>query len=182
MALERIEQHVERGLLLLTPAYWGKPRIGAILAATLRELQTLEDDVWALFEAQHIDTANRARLIVMGKLIGQEPGDFSEEELRTVIKARGLANRSRGTGPDVGAVLVALLGEGEFNWTWIEPAVIYITALSPQTERGVKMAAAVLPFATAAGVQLQFLYTDEATGFEWGENWGTDGWYSTEVM
>jgi hypothetical protein len=178
MALERISQHVELGLLKIAPDYWGKPRISAVLAAVLREIQTLEDVIWDQFEAQHIDTANRARLAVMGKLIGQaSPQGFSEEQYRTVLKARALANRSRGTGPEICRVLTALLGPQAFSWTWLGPAVIALTSLNGLSAAQVEMVHAVMPYATAAGVGIQLIYNSSDDLMLWGDPWG-EAWGS----
>lgn len=181
MPLEKIEQHVETGLLKLPPRLWGLPRVGAGLASLLREIQTLEDAIWAQFEAQHVETAGREALLVMAKLIGMNApaGTFSVEGLRTAIKARALANRSRGRGPDIGRVLVALLGADGFYFTWAEPASIYITALDNQSAEEVLMAQTVLPYATAAGVGVQFGFSGDADNFlrwgsgVWGQNFGS---------
>lgn len=172
MSLEKIEQHVELGLLKLAPAYWGKPRIGAGLASLLREIQTLEDVIWQQFELQHIETADRPRLVVIGKLIGQTPQGFSLEVFRTVIRARALANRSRGTGPDIGRVLVALVGAGNFAFIWAGPAVLNVTLLDAVDAEALSAAVAVLPFAPAAGVRLRLAYTEAGDGMRWGDAWG----------
>lgn len=178
MALERIEQHLELGLLKLAPALWGAPRIGAGIAALLLEVQALEDIIWQQFDLQHIDTADRPRLLILGKLIGQTAEGLSDESLRTAIKARALANRSRGRGPDIGNVLAAIFGEGNFYWVWAAPAVIYLTALDPITAEAVHIAQSVLPFSTGAGVQIQFIYSD-STVVLWGSGlWGDTGWGS----
>jgi hypothetical protein len=182
MPLERISQHVELGLLKLAPDFWGKPRIGAVLAAVLREIQTLEDVIWDQFEAQHIDTAERTALATMGKLIGQaSPQGFSVEQYRTIIKARALANRSNGTGPEIGRVLVALLGADNFAFVFAGPAVIYIAALEALTATEAAMAAEALPHASAAGVQIQFFWAAAADYFTWGGDWG-ELWPTVEVM
>lgn len=181
MALEKIEQHVEVGLLKLAPAYWGKPRIGAGIVALLREIQALEDVIWQQFELQHVDTADRPRLKVMAKLIGQEPSDFDTEDLRTVVLARGLANRSRGTGPDIGRVLVALAGDGNFAFVWGGPAVILVTLLDATGPTSLKMATAVLPYAVAAGVRLRLLYSEAGAGMLWGDPWGGD-WFGARRL
>jgi hypothetical protein len=181
MALEKIEQHVELGLLKLAPAYFGKPRIGAGLASLLREIQTLEDAIWQQFELQHIETADRPRLVVMGKLIGQTPQGFSLEQFRTVIRARALANRSRGRGPDIAKVLVALLGAGNFAFLFAAPGIIYVAALDPLTDDDAAMARAVLPYSSAAGVQIQFFWADAADYFMWGGDWG-ETWPTVEAM
>lgn len=181
MALEQITQHVEGGLLKIAPDLWGKPRIGAVLAATLLEIQTLEDAIWQQFELQHIDTADRPRLVVIGKLIGQAAHGFELEDFRTVIKARGLANRSRGRGPDIGRVLVALLGAGNFAFLFAAPATIYVAALDALTDAQVRMVREVLPYASGAGVQVQFFWSDATPYFFWGDLWGGT-WGSVEAM
>jgi hypothetical protein len=184
MSLEQITQHVELGLLKLAPKLWGLPRVGAGLASLLREIQTLEDAIWAQFEAQHVDTAEREALLTMGKLIGQEASQgFSLEALRTAVKARALANRSRGTGPDIGRVLVAIFGAGNFNWTWAEPAVIYVTAEASLGAESVRIAESVLPYSTAAGVQIQFVHSTVGADFlRWGDGeWG-DEWASARAL
>ena len=178
MALERIEQHLEVGLLRLAPSYWGMPRIGAGIAALLLEVQALEDVIWEQFDLQHIDTADRPRLLILGKLIGQTAEGLSDEALRTAIKARALANRSRGTGPNIGAVLAAIFGAGNFYWVWAGPAVIYLTALESLDTEDVHVARSVLPYSTGAGVQIQFIYSD-STVVLWGSGlWGDTGWGS----
>lgn len=181
MSLERIAQHVELGLLKLVPAYWGKPRIGAALASLLREIQTLEDTIWAQFSLQNILTADRPRLIVMGKLIGQTSEGFGLEDLRTAIRARALANRSRGTGPDIGAVLVALVGAENFSFVWSAPALISVTVLTALTDDQVRMLESVLPSALGAGVALHLLYSDAPGFMRWGDPWG-GAWASERAI
>jgi hypothetical protein len=183
MPLERISQHVELGLLKLAPDFWGKPRIGAALAAVLREIQTLEDVIWDQFEAQHIDTAERTALATMGKLIGQaSPQGFSVEQYRTIIKARALANRSNGTGPEIGRVAVALYGAENTSFVWAGPAVIYLTVLTGLTDAEVDMAAAVLPYATGAGVQLHLLYGADEDIMLWGDGTWSEDWAGVEEI
>lgn len=180
--LQQITQHVELGLLKLAPAYWGRPRIGAGLAALLREIQTLEDTIWQQFTLQHIDTADRARLLVMGKLIGQTSEGFGLEDLRTAIKARALANRSRGTGPDIGAVLTALVGAENFSFIWAAPAVIYVTVLTGLTAEQLRLVESVLPFAPGAGVALHLLYSDSDSFLIWDEGVWSDDWAGEESI
>lgn len=182
MPLEKIEQHVEVGLLKLPPKLWGLPRTGAGLASLLREIQTLEDAIWAQFDAQHINTADRPALRIMAKLVGQQPEAFSETGLRTAVKARALANRSRGTGPEIGRVLRAIFGEGNFAWSWVDPAIIYVTALDPLADEDVAVAESVLPYATAAGVQLHLLYAESGTFMIWGSGFWGEAWASVRAI
>jgi hypothetical protein len=159
LSLEPITQHVELGLLSLTDCFWGKPRIGAWLASYLREVQTLEDLFWEILDARTLENANLARLIVIGKLIGQARHGFELEDFRTVIRARAIANRSDGTGPALGRVLVALLGAGNFDFYFTGPACMTVVLPDETTEEAVRMVREVLPFARAAGLQINLIYT-----------------------
>jgi hypothetical protein len=169
LALEPITQHVELGLLSLTDCYWGKPRIGAWLASYLREVQTLEDLFWEILDARELSNANLARLTVIGKLIGQARHGFDLEDFRTVIRARAIANRSDGTGPALGRVLVALLGAGNFDFYFTGPACMTVVISDETTEEAVRMVREVLPFARAAGLQINLVYTLDAAAeaFTW---------------
>lgn len=152
--LAKIEQHLETGLVSLPPAYWGKPRIGAVLAAHLIEIQTLEDAIWEMFDARHIDTADMPRLVILGKLIGQDRHGFALEDFRTAIKARALANSSDGSGPALGRVLVALLGAGDFAFHWVGAASILVITIDQSDADELRLLEDVLPHARAAGVQI----------------------------
>ncbi|HEY3484900.1 MAG TPA: hypothetical protein VGK49_05915, partial [Ilumatobacteraceae bacterium] len=102
---EQIEQHTELGILTLTPDKWGKPRIAALLAAFLDRVQALEDDLFQIMVDRELPEADLVRLKVLGKLIGQPRFGLAEEDYRTVLQARGLANVSKGTARDVFGVL-----------------------------------------------------------------------------
>lgn len=171
MTLQRVEQHVEAGLIKLVPAFWGKPRVSAVIAALLREIQTTEDAVWDVLEVLHIDTADMPRLVILGKLVGQDRHGFDLENFRTAIKARALANRSDGTGPALGRVLVALLGAGDFAFLWVGAASIAVAYLNRVTDdEQVRLVQEVLPFARAHGVQLNFYFqedVDTVVDFVW---------------
>lgn len=175
MSLARITDHVQRALEALVPEYWGKPRMGALIAAYALEVQTLEDTQWEIFEAQHIDTADLARLIVIGKGIGQVRGILDLEHLRTAIKARGLANRSKGRGPDIGAVLGELFGDAavDFDFIWPGPATMQVLIKYETTAQDVAMVLSVLPHARAAGVRFNVLFSPESA---LAYDYASDGW------
>lgn len=143
--------------------------MGAWLASYLRQIQALEDLLWEIIEAREVATANIFRLAVIGKLIGQDRHGFSLEDYRTVILARGLANRSDGAGPALGRTLVALLGAGAFDFYFTGPACITVVIIDVTTAEDVRMVTEVLPYARAAGVQINLIYTltAAAEAFVW---------------
>lgn len=174
-ALQYVPDHEELGARDLAPPFWGKPFIAAGLLAFLRELQTLEDTLWTMLELRTIEGADLPRLKVIGKIVGQPRLGFSTESYRTLIKARAIANVSRGRASDLLAVLDALLGAGDYVLLAIGNATLYVTALQPVTDEGAAMVTIVLPDAPSAGVGLQFFFSDGAFDdvFVWGDAWGS---------
>lgn len=161
--LTPVDQHAEVSLLKLAPPWWGKPRIGAWLVAYARQWQALEDALWQQLEQRSIDAGDDERLRIIGELIGQPRHGFATELYRKVLRARGLANRSRGTGPDLGRVFAAVLGSLDFVFTWLEGASLLITSLQDTDSEDARAVAAVVPFARGAGVSVQFAYLEDAS-------------------
>lgn len=170
-------QHVETGILQLAPPFWGRPRIASLLAAFLEVLQLQEDDVWALLEQRTIDAADLVRLKVLGRIVGQPRFGFDTEDYRTLIRARALANVSRGRASDVLAVLDLVLGEGEYLLVEVGSATLQLTALQPIDANGIAMLTQVLPDVRAAGVGFQLLFAEDTDVAVWGTGiWGTSEW------
>lgn len=175
--LEYFNQHVETGILQLAGCFWGKPRIASLLAAFLEVLQLQEDDVWALLEQRTIDAADLVRLKVLGRIVGQPRFGFDTEDYRTLIRARALANVSRGRASDVLAVLDLVLGEGEYLLVEVGSATLQLTALQPIDANGIAMLTQVLPDVRAAGVGFQLLFAEDTDVAVWGTGiWGTSEW------
>lgn len=163
MTLERVEQHSEVGILKIAAPYWGRPRIGAWINAYLRQCQTLEDALWAMLETRTIDGGDEERLRVIGTLIGLPPFGLDIEVYRRVLRARALANRSRGTGVDIGRVLAAVFDDASnFSLQWSEGASLAATALLDVDSEYARGAAAALGAARGAGVSLQLLYGSDS--------------------
>lgn len=159
---ERVTDHAEQGLTFLPPWAWGKPRLAAWLVSYLREVQNLEDLLWDILDARDVRTTQSIeRLKVIGKLIGQDRHGFALENYRTVLLARAIANRSDGTGPAIGRVLVALLGAGNFRFHWVGGACQFLQILGTSSPEEARMVDVVMPNARAAGVGMHVYFSPD---------------------
>lgn len=180
---EQIEQHVETGLVSLVPAFWGKPRIAALLAAFLDRVQALEDDLFQIMVDRELPEADLVRLKVLGKLIGQPRFGLAEDDYRTVLEARGLANVSKGTARDVFGVLDVLLGAGQYVLIELGNATLSLSVLGTVSANQIKMLRLVLPDVRAAGVGFQLVFSDDADVFVWNDVWSdTEEWGSVILI
>lgn len=161
-ALQYTPNYEEISARELAPPFWGKPFVAALTSAFAREIQTLEDTLWEMLELRTIDGADLARLKVIGKIVGQPRLGFDTEHYRTLIKARALANVSRGRGSDIFGVLDLLLGPGDYAIYTPGNATLYLVALQPVDAVGLSMVEQILPDTRSAGVGLELLSSTEA--------------------
>jgi hypothetical protein len=180
------ETNHRAAVLELAAPFWGKPRIVSILVAVLDQIQRIEDDAWDILTLRTIDNADLVRLKVLGKLVGQPRFGFGLEDYRDLVRARARANRSQGRALDLVEVMAILVGEANFSMTEGGNATLYISALTPLTDTDVAKIGLILPDTRAAGVGVQFLWSDEAVAaavFVWGDPWSTaETWASVRVM
>ncbi len=182
MSLARETNH-RAAILALAPPFWGKPRIVSILVAALDQVQRIEDDAWDILELRTLENADLVRLKVLGKLVGQPRLGFDTEDYRALIRARARANRSQGRALDLVEVMAILVGEANFSMTEGGNATLYISALTPLSDTDVAKVSVILPDTRAAGVGLQFLWSDDPDVFIWGDPWpGTEVWGSVREM
>lgn len=180
--LEYHPQRVEEALLKLVPAFWGKPRIASLLRGLIRESQRVEDSCFELFETFDVETAPEWALLLIGKSVGQPRLAFSLERFRLAIKAKALANRSKGKASDLLRVLNLLLGDVEYSFVEVGNATLAISALEALADEDVAVVQAVLPAARGAGIQLQFFWGESET-FVWGDLWGSpEEWGTVRVL
>ncbi len=182
MSLTRETNH-RAAILQLAACFWGKPRVVSILVAALDQIQRIEDDAWDILELRTIDNADLVRLKVLGKLVGQPRFGFDTEDYRALIRARARANRSQGRALDLVEVAVILLGAANFSMVEGGIATLYVSALTPLTDTDVAKVRLIFPDTRAAGVGLQFLWSDDADVFVLSDPWpGTAVWGSVEEM
>jgi hypothetical protein len=94
--LSRISDHVARGLVKVAMPFWGLPRFSVIVTALLTELQELEDALMAIPPGRDLDQADEARLLVLGRIVGERRLGRALEAFRLGIRARIAVNSSRG--------------------------------------------------------------------------------------
>jgi hypothetical protein len=186
MALSPITRHFGEGVVKLIPAFWGKPRIAALLQSFLIPVQELEDVMWQVLAAYKINTADTARLDVLGKIVGQPRFWSNDETYRAVIRAKIRTNRSRGLTTDI--VEVVSLVTGTTDPVHVEhyvPATMAVWIETPLEDDIYEALAFFLPKARAAGVSLHFYWTEEGLddAAVWDETTWDDGTiYWNEVI
>lgn len=187
MALVEYPQHLEEALISMAPPWWGKPRIAALLKSYLDQCQAVEDAVWEIIAIRELETADLPRLKVLGLIIGQPRLLFSEEVYRDVLRARALANVSRGRASDILAVLEILVGSveaGDYILTEVGDATLLLSVTLPVDAEQLAALREVLPDVRAAGVGFQLLFTDSPDDvFFWDDTWSeTDELWGSVVV
>lgn len=120
---EHVTDHVARGLARL-PEQFQKDKFRKQLTSWLVEFQEIEDAFWDLLQAG-ITTATGARLSQYAVLLGEPRQGLGDDELRSVLLARILANRSQGRDADLHAMLVTFATD--FLVEDFEPASVLVT-------------------------------------------------------
>jgi len=120
---EHVTDHIAKGLARL-PEQYQKDKFRGQLRSWLTEFQEIEDAFWALLNAG-IATATGARLSQYGVLLGEPRQGLGDDELRPVLQARIVANRSLGRDADLHAVLVTFATD--FLVEDFEPASVLVT-------------------------------------------------------
>lgn len=183
---EVITQHAELGILKLAGPFWGKARITSLLVAFLQRIQALEDDLHEMLTIRTVDAADMTRLKVLGKIVGQPRSGLGADDFRTLIKARALANVSRGRASDVFAVLELIVGATPTDYELFEvgSATLLLSIYFDLPAEELNMLTQVLPDVRAAGVGFQLLSSsDFANVFIWGDAWAaTEEWGSVIVL
>lgn len=108
--LSHSTDHVARGLARLTDR-WQRPAIRAVLASHLAEVQEVEDALWEVLLLD-LDTATGDGLSQIAGLVGEPRQDLDDDTLRTVVRARLLANRARGDVDTLHAIALCFVEDG----------------------------------------------------------------------
>lgn len=156
-------------VLNLAPAFLGKPRIASIVYALAQEAQALEAAAFQLLTLRSVDTATGAALTVLGRIVGENRRERTDERFRIAIRGRILANRSLGRWSTL-LRLLALVRPGE-TYQWFEgPASILVEANTDDHDLN-REVLTLLRAARAAGVDLQMTApATDATEFELSPN------------
>lgn len=159
MPLEQATDIVERGILHLTPPFWGKPRFGSIVYSWLSEVQELEDAAFDVINKRLLENATHKQLDTLGKIVGIRRGSAGDDLYRGLIRIKIQVNLSQGQAQDVYDMFSAFssLVYGHTDFVYTEPGPMTIVVRfqdtfpvdSPQLTR---LAKAVRPGATSMHV------------------------------
>lgn len=103
--------HVAQGVDLLLQQFDKSPKLRALLAAFLSELQLIDDSLADLHDGNFIEQAFGQRLDILGKVVGQQRAQMCDDDYRLWIRARILLNHCQGNAEDIYKILQVVLGE-----------------------------------------------------------------------
>lgn len=168
-SLVQVEDHCEDGKAKLLYQFADSTKLRDLLCTYLDQTQDLEAAFWQLLTLRGLDVAEGVNLDALGALVGQDRlGDASDDDYRSLIRARIRANRSRGTAEDLIDVLRLVLGSDEgIVWEENYPASASISYLGGVLPYDAELVWLLLRLAKPAGVSLAFvfLYTDPEETF-----------------
>jgi hypothetical protein len=165
-----ITNHVLQGISKMLTPYRNRPRFAAWCKAPLTQVQELENVAADFLTLLDVDTADLPRLVLLGKIVGQnERGTL--EQFRRLVKVRVLVNRSRGRAPDlikIARILLSPLGDplGEINYTE-GGCNILIEAVDGVSDLDASTAVEFLRLAKMAGVGLYLIASTHDDGLLW---------------
>lgn len=109
-SIEAISNWSSRLLGRLYAQFAEKPNFTGFIGAVAPQMQELETCVAQMLTLFSISSSTNIQLDNIGKIVGELRGGLSDANYRLRLKARIAANLSRGTPPDLLAVMVALFG------------------------------------------------------------------------
>jgi hypothetical protein len=92
----RSTDQVLRGLNRLLGQFDNSPKLRALLATYLRQLQTLETFAWSVIDTLSLTDGFGITLDRFGKLVGRGRGSLSDADFLVALRAQIRINRSRG--------------------------------------------------------------------------------------
>ena len=130
--LELIPDHPDRGVARLPQQFRdpdGSRRLRALVCACLEGIQQMEETIFALLVDRTLDAARGAQLDQWGDLVGEQRGAVANDDrYRQLIRARILANTSRGTTDEIIRIVQLVTEDSEVEESAVYPAtfIVYI--------------------------------------------------------
>jgi len=159
MTIDHNPDHIKQGQAL--PIYdLRQPKLQALLASYLEQVQDVEDAVWSLYYGTMIFDATGDALNMLGDLVGQPRAGRTDEVYRVWILARARVQRSNGKPEELLAIL-RLVCEPAIGISLFEfyPATLQIrltgTAITATLATQV---AELMQHAKAQGIALEMYY------------------------
>lgn len=156
---------INEGLALFYRVFRGSPKLQALASAYLKQLQDVEDALWAMLTESSLATATYDQLDQLGALENvprssiATSGTFGDDAYRRCLRGIVAARRSRGYPEDV--INAARLMLGHSNFSYVEGAAsLYVEPHQPIVASPSYVPTAellVLQTAAPAGVQAQLI-------------------------
>ncbi len=110
MALEHDTTLATETQALVLAQYLDLPVFMSLVGQLAAQSQPIEDALWDLSQAMLLDTAEDIWLDYLGAIVGEAREGYSDEDYRSFIFARILANRSSGSIDELEEILALMLG------------------------------------------------------------------------
>lgn len=160
-------QHAAEGLGLFIDRYKNKPRLASLNNIFLKQVQDLEDALFELITERTIDAAVGVQLDILGDIVGQpDRVGLSDDDYRTIIRARIKVNRSDGKAEQLIEILVLIATALSvlplsIEFTDYPPAGFILQLNSDIGALDPLLAFQLLNDARGAGIKFQFVFTTE---------------------
>lgn len=153
--------HIELANSRWTQVFRDQPRLRALLAAFVAEVQELEESAESQRLLRRLDNAVGAQLDNYGRLLGQERLGMDDDAYRALLKIRIYANRAHGTGDNVNHVLMSALGKS-FGFEVDEyPPAAMVVQLLDALDLDAKVVARLVERVRMGGVNTQVVWSPD---------------------
>lgn len=110
---------VNTGLALFTDDN-AKANVLAVTGVYLQVFQDIEAAVYATYQSRLLDQATGAQLDLLGAVVGQARGNFTDTDYKPLIRARILVNRSDGTSRAMTEIVAAMIRGSAVTATYVD--------------------------------------------------------------
>lgn len=154
--------HVTRGLRKLLGQFQDKPKLRALLATYLKQIQALEDHANATMATLTIGTGVGITLDRIGRIVGRGRNGLSDADYVFALRAQIRINRSSGTLQDfIDVLTVALHASQLFTVVAVDtgPGSVEVTVLGQLALTQVLPMWQNVSAARAGGIRLEFIFS-----------------------
>ena len=172
----QITDHVARAAATTRSQFHGSPKLQALLAALVTEVQRLEDLKFSMLTDRLLDNAEGVNLDVIGRYVGQPRYGESDDVLyRELLRVQIRANNSDCGAEDIIFVASELTGEAVHYWQ--EGRAHYhleYTAATPLAAGWIETINEMIEFVTCSGVSFEMVEGDDPDAFRFDSGPGFD--------
>ena len=168
--LSKVDNHAELALARVAEQYKGSTRITGIIESVADQWQEVDDALWQLATERYLFSdaeiggltvnyeAEGDQLDVIGRLLGETRGSYTDAEYRLILKGKIKVLRSSGTAENLIDIFATCEPDATITVKTWPPAYVTVTLSDPIT-------------ATDAGVYVRFIREGRAAGVEGTVEW-----------